>query len=78
MTNGRVEVITSLSATTLELGGETATGVGVAEPGASVSAVARDRGFNRASCMVGGGSWVSGRGSALRRCGSRRKLRPTA
>jgi hypothetical protein len=33
------------------------------------------RGFIPASCMAGGGSWVSGRGSALRRCGSRRRLR---
>ena len=76
MTNGRVEVITSVERRRRWSSAEKQQLVSASlEPGASVSAVARERGFIPASCMAGGGSWVSGGGSGLRRCGSRRRLR---
>src|SRR5258708_734968 len=76
MTNGRVEVITSVERRRRWSSAEKQQLVSASlEPGASVSAWRGQRAFNPASCMAGGGSWVSGRGSGLRRGGSRRRLR---
>jgi hypothetical protein len=44
------------------------------EPGASVSAIAREI---QVSCMAGAGSCLSGRASAVRRCGSLRRSHPS-
>jgi Transposase len=74
MTKGRVEVITSVERRRRFSSAEKQQLVSASlEPGASVSAVAREAGIHPGSSMVGGGSWVSGRGSGLRRFGSLRK-----
>jgi transposase len=69
MTNGRVEVITSVERRRRWSSAEKEQLVAASlEPGASVSSIAREAGIHP-SC-------VPGRGSALRRCGSLRRLHP--
>ena len=60
MTKGRVEVITSVERRRRWSSAEKQQLVSASlEPGASVSAVARQAGIHPASCMAGGGKWVS-------------------
>ena len=75
MTNGRVEVITSVERRRRWSAAEKEQLVAASlEPGASVSR--GKRAFIQVSCMAGAGSCVYGRALALRRCGSLRSLQP--
>lgn len=62
MTNGRVEIITSVQRRRRWRSAEKEQLVAASlEAGASVSAVAREAGIIRASCMAGGASCACGR-----------------